>query len=254
MSDLTVRPMEVIRKGIAEAGIPPGDFLFQDRIPVTGGETLAESCGEYLEELALFNKAFGLVSCETDTENGKTETAVRHILDSLAPWKILAEKLCSCFPERSFSSDRLCIADAGSGAGLPGIPLALLFPGMDFFLIERMEKRCAFLQNCKAALGIKNLAIVNNEIEKAEKASFDMVVFRAFRPLEKKILNALLNLLKPAASGNRSGFLAAYKGKAASIKEEVKKMGEEGFRGKTCVMETPVPFLNEERHVVFISA
>ncbi len=254
-ADSGSKPREIIREGIQKLGIPPEDSVYLDRIPVTGGEKLAELCGKYLEELSLFNKAFGLVSTGTETERGKSEVAVRHILDSLAPWKTIAEKICGNFPGRDFSTDRLRIADAGSGAGLPGIPLAFLFPGADFVLIERMSKRCSFLQNCRALLGTGNMSVLNSGIETAGQTEADTVVFRAFRPLEKKILRALLQLLKRSDSETAGkSFLAAYKGKESAIEEETKKMRAEGFAGKIDVKKISVPFLpGEERHIVFIS-
>lgn len=246
----------IIRQGMEKLRIPCGKSAYRGRIAVAGAERLTGLFAGYMKELLLFNNKFGLVGAKTDTQAGAEEIAVRHLLDCLAPWEAIADELCRRFPARDFSAAPIRIADAGSGAGLPGVPLAFLFPEVEFVLVERMEKRCAFLQNCKALLGIKNLSITNSEIENASDTDADAVVFRAFRPLEKKTLRALLNLLAEKdgrATPARAGFLAAYKGKASSIAEETKKMHDDGFSGTVTPVKISVPFLDEERHIVFIS-
>ena len=129
----------------------------------------------YIRELILFNSAYNL----TNTSDYE-ELAVFHILDSLAAVQnivALAQKLDK--------GDCLHIADIGSGGGLPGIPLAAALPEYDFFLVERMDKRCAFLENEAAILGLKNVKIIKSEAERINADSFDIAVFRAFRPIKK---------------------------------------------------------------------
>ncbi|MBR2105891.1 MAG: 16S rRNA (guanine(527)-N(7))-methyltransferase RsmG, partial [Treponema sp.] len=131
-----------------------------------------------------------------------------HILDSLSAAqniKKIAEKI----------GPDVKIADIGSGGGLPGIPLAAAFPQFNFFLVERMAKRCAFLENCAAILGLKNVTVWNKEAEKVPAESFDISVFRAFRPLDEQMIKTLLSLTKTG------GFLAAYKAKSENIKTEM---------------------------------
>ena len=233
---------------------PQGDVLFEGKIAVSGAARLARGCKAYLEEICLFNGAFGLVSADCGTAAGREEVAARHILDSLSPWRELARELIACSPDRDFAESPLSICDAGSGAGLPGVPLALCFPQIRFALVERMERRCIFLKNCAASLPLGNVSIINKEIEKAERAAFDAVVFRAFRPLgEGKILKSLFRLLRPE-SGEGRGFLAAYKGRASAFADEERKMRDAGFLGKIDAREVKAPFLDEERLVAFIFA
>jgi len=163
---------------------------------------------KYVHELELFNSAYDLVGADS-----YDDIIVRHILDSLSPVKslrILADTLL-----QKASSASLSFADIGSGGGLPGIPLAICFPGHSFTLLERMSKRCAFLENCSAVLGLKNVKVDNTEAERAAPGQFDIAVFRAFRPLDKKMSKTIIRLIK---SG---GYLAAYKGKLEKIKEEM---------------------------------
>lgn len=189
----------------------------------------------YIRELILFNSAYNL----TNTSDYE-ELAVFHILDSLAAVQnivALAQKLDK--------GDCLHIADIGSGGGLPGIPLAAALPEYDFFLVERMDKRCAFLENEAAILGLKNVKIIKSEAERINAESFDIAVFRAFRPLDKKMIKTLLNLIK------RGGFLAAYKAKIENIKTEMKGISD--IVKEYEVIPLSVPFLPEhERNLIVI--
>ena len=163
---------------------------------------------KYISELELFNSAYDLVGADTHED-----IIIRHILDSLSPYKNLSLLVDSIQKHRQ--SPCISFADIGSGGGLPGIPLAICFPGHSFSLLERMSKRCAFLENCSAVLGLKNVKVDNTEAERAAPGQFDIAVFRAFRPLDKKMSKTIIRLIK---SG---GYLAAYKGKLEKIKEEM---------------------------------
>ena len=95
------------------------------------------------------------------------------------------------------------------------IPLSIAFPEHNFTLVERMEKRCAFLENCAAILGLKNVTVVNSEAEHLPQEAYNLITFRAFRPLDKKMAKTLLRIVKP------QGYLCAYKAKLENIKEEM---------------------------------
>lgn len=210
----------------------------------------------YINELVLFNSAYNLVNT-----NDRDEIIVRHILDSLAAVdhiKALAED------RAVHGQEAVAIADIGSGGGLPGIPLAAALPQYNFVLVERMSKRCAFLENAAAILGLRNVIVKNLELEKTPAASFDIATFRAFRPLDNKMLKSLLAVLKPG------GFLAAYKARREKILEE---MGSLGYAEQTAsdngttndsrlykIVPLTVPFLTDtnsgddrERNLVIIS-
>jgi 16S rRNA (guanine527-N7)-methyltransferase len=202
----------------------------------------------YMAEIELFNPAYGLVSVKS-----REELVIRHILDSLAAIAVLSDTLSDGGPERR-------IADVGSGAGLPGIPLAITLPRARFTLIERTGRRAGFLRSTVASLGLPNTAVEETEMEKAAPGRFDLAVFRAFRPLEPPILKGLLRLL---AEG---GILAAWKGRRSAIQEELGKLEAAGFLSpetapsasappaerKLCreILPVRVPFLEEERHLV----
>ena len=83
-----------------------------------------------------------------------------------------------------------------------------------------MDKRCAFLENVAAILGLHNVIVLKSEAEKVSPESFDIATFRAFRPLDKKMAKTLLNLTA------KNGFLAAYKAKKESITEEMNAISD----------------------------
>ena len=183
------------------------DGLKKCGIPEGAASELAQKMEAYIKEIILFNSAYNL----TNTSD-RDELVVRHIFDSLAAWKKIKEL--------AESSSNIVIADIGSGGGLPGIPLAAAFAtagitNVRFELVERMEKRCAFLENCAAILGLKNVTVVNSEAERVPAEAYDLITFRAFRPLDKKMTKTLLRIVKP------EGYLCAYKAKQTSIKEEM---------------------------------
>jgi 16S rRNA (guanine527-N7)-methyltransferase len=169
--------------------------------------SLEQKYQKYIEEIELFNEAYGLVKVID-----RRELIIKHILDSLSPLKIITRLLGE---SSRIGSVPWQIADVGSGAGLPGIPLAICLPKAEFTLIEPKRKRAGFLQNCVAVLDIGNVRVKEIEMEKAAPGRFDTVVFRAFRPLEPPILRGLLRLLKPG------GFLAAWKGRLENSREEM---------------------------------
>jgi len=188
----------------------------------------------YINEIETFNPAYGLVGT-TDTN----ELIIKHILDSLAPLGIITRLLNQCD-----TLPRLQLADAGSGAGLPGIPLAIALSNCDFTLIERMGRRAGFLLNTKAVLALTNINIEENELEKTRDSRFKLITFRAFKPLEPKLLKALFRVCEP------DGIIAAYKGKREKIEEEIAPL--EKHCGKWEALPCPVPFLDEERHLLVI--
>lgn len=80
------------------------------------------------------------------------------------------------------------IADIGSGGGCPGIPLAIAFPQQNFTLVERMEKRCDFLQTVVTKIQLNNVKIECTTADSVKPNSFDIEVFRAFHPFDEKII------------------------------------------------------------------
>jgi 16S rRNA (guanine527-N7)-methyltransferase len=217
--------------------------ILQPRLDAT-----AVLLGKYMDEIEALNFAYGLVKV-----SGRKELIVKHILDSLAPLGHIARLFDPAGPpvprERQpggsaapAGSPEFRLADAGSGAGLPGIPLAICLPGVQVNLIERMTRRADFLRNAAAVLRLSNVTVEETEMEQAPAGRFNVVAFRAFRPLEKAVLKGLFRLLAPG------GRLAAYKGKREKTEAELAELPPESREIHPLV----VPFLNEERHLVVI--
>ena len=136
---------DILKEGLSELGFAG------DSIPL-----FAQKLGAYIKELQLFNSAYNLVNT-----SGFEELAIRHIFDSLA-----AHDIINSLAADIRSEDGICVGDIGSGGGLPGIPLAVVFPQFRFTLVERMDRRCAFLENCAAMLGLQTLPCKNRKLKK----------------------------------------------------------------------------------------
>lgn len=100
------------------------------------------------------------------------------------------------------------VADVGSGAGLPGIPMAIAAPETDFVLIEPMDRRASWLQEVVDELDLPNVEVVRARAEEVEGGQFQVVTARAVAALDK-LLRLCVPLLKPG------GRVIALKGSKA---------------------------------------
>jgi len=106
--------------------------------------------------------------------------------------------------------DESLVADVGSGAGLPGIPMAIAQPKAHFTLIEPMERRANWLSAVVQDLGIKNVDVIRARAEEVSRTDFDIVTARAVAALDK-----LLKLLTPLTRGSNLKTVLALKGSRA---------------------------------------
>ena len=107
----------------------------------------------------------------------------RHVLDSLSLASALAPE--SGWPmaggiRHAQAPQRL--ADFGSGAGLPGIPLAIALPWLAVTLIERSAKKCRFLQRARSELALPNLQVLQGDFRETPPGRFNFVAARAVLP------------------------------------------------------------------------
>lgn len=108
----------------------------------------------------------------------------------------------------------LTVADVGSGAGLPGIPLAIARPDLEVVLIEPLLRRSEFLAETVAVLGLDGVTVLRARAEEAQpRGRFDVVTARAVAPMER-LAGWTLPLLRPG------GVLLALKGQ--SVSEELR--------------------------------
>lgn len=169
---------------------------------------------EYLALMETWNRAYNLTAIHLPEER-----VSRHILDSLAilPW---------------LKGPR--IIDVGTGAGLPGIPLAIARPDDAFVLLDSNGKKTRFLHEVKRALGLKNVEIVNMRAEQYQpEQGFDTVISRAFSEL-KQMLTWTNHLVLP------TGTWLAMKGRYPS--EELSQI-----HYPTQVHVYSVPYVEGER-------
>lgn len=122
--------------------------------------------------------------------------------------------------------DETLVADVGSGAGLPGIPMAIAQPKAHFTLIEPMERRANWLSAVVSDLGIKNVEVIRARAEEVSRTDFDIVTARAVAALDK-----LLKLLTPLTRGSNLKTVLALKGSRApeEIAEAKPRLQRLGF-------------------------
>ncbi len=180
-----------------------------------------EQLDAYLAELELFNPVYKLVAAQGE------ELVIRHILDSLSGASVMAS-LAAGFPGCR-------IADFGSGAGLPGIPLAIALPSYPFTLVERMGRRVDFLRNALLRASLSDRVHVVDRDLKEVKDRFELITFRAFHPLAD-ILDLVADLL---AEG---GYVCAYKALQQPVEEELEQVGrvcKTGWKASFIPLEVP---------------
>jgi 16S rRNA (guanine527-N7)-methyltransferase len=124
------------------------------------------------------------------------------------------------------------VADVGSGAGLPGIPMAIALPEANFVLIEPMERRSNWMLEVIEELGLTNVEVRRARAEEVLDLKFDIVTARAVAALDK-LIRLTVHLLK------QGGSLIALKGSKAAEEIEVarklqKKLGIASFEIQIC--------------------
>ncbi len=180
----------------------------------------------FLELLQRWNRTINLTAVrEID------DMVAAHLLDSLAirPW---------------LAGDR--ILDVGSGAGLPGIPLAIAEPQRSFILLDSAAKRCRFLTQAVVELGLANVRVENRRVEdylvsSDEVPPFSTITARAFSSLDK-LTAAAGHLLADR------GSLLAMKGKMPQGELNMLPDGWRLQRAEKLV----IPELAAERHLLIL--
>lgn len=154
----------------------------------------------------------------------------RHIADSLAV-------LPYCLPSR--------VLDIGSGAGLPGLPLAIARPQWQFVLLDSNGKKTRFLRQAVMELKLANVEVVNSRIEQYPgKEIFATVIARAFAPLPK-MLPVSLPFAAPA------GRVVAMLGAPQELPVELQSLLQAQM-AKYAMVCVNVPGLQAQRHVLLV--
>jgi 16S rRNA (guanine527-N7)-methyltransferase len=183
----------------------------------------ADALLELVDELEIANAQFNLTAIRD-----RPGMLRKHVLDSLSLQSFL-------------KGDR--IADVGTGAGFPGLPLAILNSERRFSLIEATGKKARFVERTVERLGLRNVEVVN---ERAER-------FRPLEPFDTILARALSSLSDFVAYAGHlcapDGRLLAMKGKRPD--EEIWALPK-SFR-VVAVHRIKLPGLDDERHIVELS-
>ncbi len=206
-----VDPADLLVEGLREFGLDQA---------LAGDDRLME----YITELMNWNRVYNLTSVRKPNE-----IVTRHILDSL-----------SIIPH--LRGQR--ILDIGTGAGLPGIPLAVACPEREFFLLDSSSKKLRFVQQTIAILGLDNVVLEHVRVENYHPDErFDTVICRAFSDLH--------DLYRHAAQ------LCTAEGRILAMKGVYPMAEIEGLDDKSViedVVSIHVPGLDAERHLVCMNS
>ncbi|PJE77606.1 Ribosomal RNA small subunit methyltransferase G [invertebrate metagenome] len=178
----------------------------------------------YIELLVKWNKAYNLTAVRDPVD-----MVSRHILDSLsiAPY-VNGRK----------------ILDVGSGPGLPGIPLAIMYPERQIFTLDSNGKKTRFMQQAKLDLGLDNVTVVNTRVEEYKPDfCFDVITSRAFSSLQDMVKNTRHLICS-------EGIYMAMKG----VYPEEELVKAEAISGTTLqkIVELSVPGRYEKRCLVVL--
>jgi 16S rRNA (guanine527-N7)-methyltransferase len=197
---------------------------------VTLSEKASRHLLSYLSLLLRWNRVHNLTNIQDPTQG-----MIRHLLDCLS----ILPTLDAFQAERS---DRpLRILDAGSGAGLPGIPLAICRPDWSITLVDAVQKKTSFQRQAALELNLPNIEAQHARLETLRIAPVDAVVSRAFASLADFVRLTQHSLLS-------DGRWFAMKGKVPHAELEA-------LPPKTVVRDTitlRVPTLDEARHLIVL--
>jgi len=202
-----IEPVAALRAGAAELGVPLDDRQTGPLMTLLG-------------ELAQWNERFNLTAIRDPLD-----VVRKHLLDSLTAQAWL-------------HGNR--VADVGTGAGFPGLPLAVVNPTWQFALIESTAKKARFVEYAARRLGLDNVEVVNSRAESFEpRLPFGSVVCRA--------VGRLADFIRVA------GHLCAPDGRLIAMKGQYPRGELDDLpRGWRAVGVHPVrvPGLDAERHIV----
>lgn len=189
---------------------------------------------DYLDLIRKWNAVYNLTAIRT-----LPRMLVEHLFDALAALAPLAQRLPGA---RQSGAPTLGVVDVGSGAGLPGIPIAIAWPHAHVHLVEPIGKKAAFLRQCALALGLPNLHVHEMRVEDLRLADPpDLIICRAFASLADFL----------AASAHLSAastLVCAMKGVAPVA--EIAALGAAWAPPE--VVPVAVPGLDAARHLVLL--
>ncbi len=178
---------ELLKKGLKEMGF-------------TCSKAQINAFMAFLSELKKWNRAYNLTALKTDED-----IIIKHFFDSLLYL-------------RAIPQGALRLADVGTGAGFPGIPIKIIRPGIDMTLIEASRKKAAFLRHIIRLLRLTAINVLEQRVEglgKEHERTYDVIISRATFKIKD-----FLNIACPYVREN--GRLVLSKG--PKVSEELKEL------------------------------
>ena len=202
---------ELLKKGLKELGyVPETDIV--------------RSFMTYLAELKRWNRAYNLTSLKKDED-----VIIKHFLDSLLYLKAI-------------SNNTIRVADVGSGAGFPGVPIKIIRPEIEMCLIEPSQKKCAFLSYIIRKLTLKRIEVIEKRIEEI-KVNQELVL-----PVDVAVTRALFsikNYLKKTSHIVRQGGILILS-KGPKVKDEINMLKDIRYE----ILTLRIPLSDIKRYIV----
>jgi 16S rRNA (guanine527-N7)-methyltransferase len=200
---------ELLKRGLEELLLPP----FEEYLI---------SFKTYLLELKKWNRAYNLTGIKKDAD-----IITKHFLDSLLYMKGM--------PRGS-----LKVADIGSGAGFPGIPIKIIRPEIEMYLIESSVKKSLFLRHIINLLKIKNIAVIEERVEHIKKSFIvDIAMTRALFTID--------DFIKKASHIVKDGGMLIHS-KGPKVREELKNLKDSCYE----IIPCNLPLTQIKRYIVTI--
>lgn len=153
------KEIHILTEGITSLNIPISDGCLEKFII-------------YLAELKRWNRAYNLTGLKKDED-----IIIKHFIDSLLYLRFIPE-------------NNLDVCDIGSGAGFPGLPIAIVRKDLKITLIEPSGKKAIFLRHITRTLSLKNITVFESNVEDMRGIFFDVAVTRALFSIERLIKKA----------------------------------------------------------------
>lgn len=207
--------------------------LALEEIGITATEKQFDQLMMYINELQKWNKTYNLTAIKDPQE-----MLIQHVFDSLA--------ILPSFKRRGLieKESQVKIIDVGSGAGLPGAILSIMWPEARVDCVDTVQKKIAFISNIAAKLDLPNLKGIHARIERCDQMNADIVISRAFASLSDFSRLAGVHV-------KANGHLVSMKSK--QVQQDVAELQATVTDWTTEMIEPiTVPQLDAQRYLVWL--